>query len=679
MVEIGHKVSTATLKGTSSTVLVGENEEVISDIVVLDKTGERMVETHLLLGDSQASQTLLDDQVDTTASSRQLKSDLDLHLEVPEDIGLESSENTTDIKVDWKSPLKVSGNLHSKSSGELSQHKIHDERPASKLRGSTGTSPDVDDLASSEGFTTADFFIDESMPSSMTESAPSKKVAELQLIVQEKTAVIEVKDKELQCKTVELDAFQTVLQARDVELKECKTIIVSKDEEVQELNKLYAKCRLGAESNETELQECQKQLECQQTELHTAHNDLQSSQRHIQELQSVVELKSSEIEAVKEAEMQKSSLVLQDLKTKLMTAEDQFKLLHDVAEKGALQLKCEVLSLEKQTVREKDELQVYMDTVTKKVIEMINKFEEHQTGEHQKILVTLKEEQAAKLVDVEQQLQVERDKVTVAEEKVETYKFNVTESSDQCQAIKDELKDFTDKHESALTALRNQLMLENEVELERAKANLVQQIEEREKENKELSEKLERKKNDILGHIREKEQITEKLSEQYQHEKEEIVRILEKEYQEKLQSHELRFTEQTSKSHEEELQKLKTMSEKVKAEECEKRQGLKLEHHEAFEKLQVELAEKHTVDLGNLRATLLQEMQGEMSAELEKMKREGVQPQTEDGISLEKHAQMVTEMTAAHEDARDQAVAQVLIISSKLYRLFLQFAALSLL
>ena len=46
------------------------------------------------------------------------------------------------------------------------------------------------------------------------------------------------------------------------------------------------------------------------------------------------------------------------VKEKLEKASDQFRVLHDLAEKGALQIKCDVLSLEKQAQKDKDEFQV---------------------------------------------------------------------------------------------------------------------------------------------------------------------------------------------------------------------------------------------------------------------------------------------------------------------------------
>ncbi len=43
---------------------------------------------------------------------------------------------------------------------------------------------------------------------------------------------------------------------------------------------------------------------------------------------------------------------------RLAGVEEKFHLLHDLAEKGALQLKCDVLSLEKHVQKEKEEFQV---------------------------------------------------------------------------------------------------------------------------------------------------------------------------------------------------------------------------------------------------------------------------------------------------------------------------------
>lgn len=61
-----------------------------------------------------------------------------------------------------------------------------------KTKSSTETSPDLEEV-NSDGFTTADFYIDESMPSSMTESPPTKKVHELQQLLHEKNVMLSSK------------------------------------------------------------------------------------------------------------------------------------------------------------------------------------------------------------------------------------------------------------------------------------------------------------------------------------------------------------------------------------------------------------------------------------------------------------------------------------------------------
>ncbi len=63
------------------------------------------------------------------------------------------------------------------------------------------TSPEL----SSEGFSTADFYIDESLPSSMTDSPPYKKIQELQALLNDKLALLDNKEKELVSSRTELD------------------------------------------------------------------------------------------------------------------------------------------------------------------------------------------------------------------------------------------------------------------------------------------------------------------------------------------------------------------------------------------------------------------------------------------------------------------------------------------
>lgn len=60
-----------------------------------------------------------------------------------------------------------------------------------------GVSPEAEDNPSNDAFMTADFYIDESMPSSMTECASNKKLAELQCVLQDRTTQLEQKEREV--------------------------------------------------------------------------------------------------------------------------------------------------------------------------------------------------------------------------------------------------------------------------------------------------------------------------------------------------------------------------------------------------------------------------------------------------------------------------------------------------
>ena len=79
---------------------------------------------------------------------------------------------------------------HTASSSNTSKQKI-------------ATTPPDNDEMNSEGFMSADFYIDESLPSSMTDSPSSKRLQELQMLLQEKSVMLDSRDKEI-CKHQEI-------------------------------------------------------------------------------------------------------------------------------------------------------------------------------------------------------------------------------------------------------------------------------------------------------------------------------------------------------------------------------------------------------------------------------------------------------------------------------------------
>ena len=100
--------------------------------------------------------------------------------------------------------LQTSGDVTESSDGDSQRRPDNIDVIVSPLlsrrrfdSGRSAVSAEFEDCAT-EAFVTADFFIDESLPSSMAESAATKKVIELQMALQEKVLCLEMKERELE-------------------------------------------------------------------------------------------------------------------------------------------------------------------------------------------------------------------------------------------------------------------------------------------------------------------------------------------------------------------------------------------------------------------------------------------------------------------------------------------------
>ena len=105
-----------------------------------------------------------------------------------------------------RSPVVSVPTTQAQHSGAPDTSPAHSSQP----RTTSETSPDIEEI-SSEGFSTADFYIDESMPSSMTESPPYKKIQELQALLNDRCALLENKEKQLTSSREELDEVRILL------------------------------------------------------------------------------------------------------------------------------------------------------------------------------------------------------------------------------------------------------------------------------------------------------------------------------------------------------------------------------------------------------------------------------------------------------------------------------------
>ena len=113
-----------------------------------------------------------------------------------------------------KAELKL---LQADASTASSQEKPKSTTPTSEKQFSEGSAPsqpkatsETSPELSSEGFSTADFYIDESLPSSMTDSPPYKKIQELQALLNDKISMLDSKEKELVSSRGELDEVRNL-------------------------------------------------------------------------------------------------------------------------------------------------------------------------------------------------------------------------------------------------------------------------------------------------------------------------------------------------------------------------------------------------------------------------------------------------------------------------------------
>ena len=298
---------------------------------------------------------------------------------------------------------------------------------ASKL--ASDSSPDLEEV--SEGFTTADFYIDESMPSSMTDSPPNK---------------------------------------------------VSKDT-IMEL------------------------------------------QRHLHEKASVIETTQKE---------------LQQCQKKLNTAQDNFRLLHDLTEKGSLKLKCEVLSIEKQLQKDRDEFQDYMELVTKQVVDVITKLEAEEVQIRRSQLEKLEAEHSQLLGKHEEKMELANGKLEDAQREVEMYQQQVRSLQEKYDSTQQDyeakLTDLAQNQKVELEELSKKALLEHEIEMDKLRSDLLLETVQKEQELQESKEEIAREKTKLEKLVEEKEKEIESIREQYAKEMQDVVQKNTQESEEKRQA-----------------------------------------------------------------------------------------------------------------------------------------------
>ena len=370
------------------------------------------------------------------------------------------------------STSKESGSMNlstSKESESLNLSEELDEGARRKLPSAMAKSPPYAEDLTSDGFTTADFYIDESMPSSMTDSN-SRRVTELQQVISEKSALLEVRENEL-CE-----------QRRRVEI----------------------------------------------------------------------------------------------LTPQLLKAKESFKSLHDLVEKGTLQLKCEVLSIEKQMQKEKDESQAFAATISKTIFETIERFEREQAEKFHAELEELKTSHEAERSKWESQLELEVSKHQDSQQQLDSYQSKFHQHEEELETLKREYvkhqEEAKQKAEEELLQTKNQLVLEHELELEKVRSDLDADVERKSAEITRLEKELKMNDQTIKDLTEKLNSIREQIEGDFAKEKQLLAEALEKEADEKALKAVKEHEEAIKLVHRAEIEAVKASQQKALEEEMEKLQ-----------------------------------------------------------------------------------------------------------
>ena len=424
-------------------------------------------------------------------------------------------------------------------------------------KGTPDTSPSLEEV-NSEGFTTADFYIDESMPSSMTESPPTKKmVAELQMVLHEKSAQLDTKERELE-------------QHR-------RTLEVARQ--------------------------------------------------------------------------------------RLSTMEDNFKMLHDVTEKGRLKLKCDVLSIEKQIQRDKDEFNTFMDSVTRRLVEVIEKFETQQNEERCAVSDATKSDYEKRLAEVSEKLEVETQKLHDSQQEIDLYHKQLKDRDEKYDCLQHEmataLSDAEENCRLEVDDTKKRLILEHEVEMDRVQAELRDELEVTEEQLSQVTSAVAEKEATISALERKLKDVTEKLHSEFQEEKENLRKLLEEEHKQREAQQCEELKETLTETHKKDLETQGEEHKRILKAECDKMEANQAEKHgEQMISLRCELEQEHqeaVESLDRLHQETLQELT-ELNKQVDEMHEKTVaELRDEHRMEMEKqllqHRKEINNLEAKHEQA----------------------------
>ncbi|XP_069127749.1 RB1-inducible coiled-coil protein 1-like isoform X2 [Argopecten irradians] len=452
-----------------------------------------------------------------------------------------------------------SGQDNAQNSGEEKSSESAGRKVMSRRKAPAEFSPDME---TSQEFTTADFYIEDSMPSSIADSPPTcskpgtvKPSAEK--LLENKAAYLEKLEKEnveFKAKTSavssKLKTFQEYVNTHLPEMKSSLTLFQT----TYVNNKMQFEDEF--ESNKKKILEMLKQFDAQRSEEERINTEKQFA----------------EFEKLKK-----------DLEDKL-----------EQSNKQIATHKEEVENLQKDLVIAKEDVTLVKKTMEGKVTELVSQLSE---------MKDVSENEKSRIAGLESQIESLKQQSSEMQEKTKEEK----------RKLESDLKEAKHKYDTEITELTKQHSLEMEVELDKLRAEIQLQIDELEKIVSEKENLLKEKEGCVEKAEKEKILLEEKMMEKFQTEKESITKIMEEDFEERMKKKIEEEKEALSKQFQDEKETL-VGDHKYGIENLSKQ--LLSEKEEEVKRLTTELEEKYCKNEESVKALL----QKEKDSELEKQK-----------------------------------------------------------
>ncbi len=414
-------------------------------------------------------------------------------------------------------------------------------------------SPEEDD------FTTADFYIDESMPSSMTDSA-GRKLAELQQALQEKISLIESRDSQIQLQLQQLENREARIEEMTAQLESSQVLATSLTAQLEEKEKAFLDQSRGLEQKELEIRNKQGMLEDKNSILQQKDEKLERLNGEMTELQTQIKDKEKVI-----SELQ-GELDIQERQVKELTVESgtKDKLLEDLRQ-GAEEQSSRHEKLRKELDQQTRSLEASKAQIQDLESQLsltqgnLDKCQHHLTH----ICSKLRQD----VTDVNQMVTSQQvslcDEIGMLGQQVLAMVSKLEES---------QRSELIQQHRAS----QSQQVLEHELELEKLRTEMESRVKEQEEEVSSHDLKLDQKEqevDDIRHRLGETEQALrllqrdqasteEMLTQKFMREKNEIQSMLQTEYEEKLERVN-RQVEETATERESLMSELRELKERI--------------------------------------------------------------------------------------------------------------------